>query len=599
MDFIVLTSLLSSLKAEAWITLAILIVMFILLLKTKIPSEFVYFGTMASFYITGALSEKETFSSFSTIAVVTVGVLYVVMAGLIHTGVLNWVIDKTLGKPRQYSSALFRMMVPAALCSAIIFNSVVTTVFMKKIKAWARSLSLAPSKMLLPLSYAAGLGGVCTIIGTPPNILLSSMVRHDLSVQMDFFAPFIPGICCAVAGILVLILFRRLLPDRRTPQEIFEEAHEYTVEFLVPDDSYLVGRTVEETKLLIVEGGRLAEIVRDGKKVICPVQPDETIEQGDRLIYAGRADELMQLRKTHELAMAEPVFSVKEPTMKRLFYTASLQHDSLLAGYSMSNCDLESNHNVTLLAVVREGELIDENPYKVKLGFQDVLLFEGNPDRKGVLEKTAAKDLIFVDSIYSPKYGVRTLVSFLIVMAMILLQHLGVMTLLQSAMLAAIAMMATYCCTTTQAWHAINWNTIMVFASSIAIAVAVQHSGISYVIAKEIVTISGWNPIAAIVCICVLASITTEFITDTAVAAIFYPIALTTALLLGQDAVPFIIALMIAVSTCFATPIGTPSNRLVYSEGGYHPYDYLTVGIPMKLVTLVVSITVISLLYDL
>ncbi len=599
MDFIVLTSFLSSLKTEAWITLAILIVMFILLLKTKIPSEFVYFGTMASLYITGALKEKEAFSSFSTIAVVTVGVLYVVMAGLIHTGVLNWVIDKTLGKPRQYSSALFRMMVPAALCSTIIFNSVVTMVFMKKIKAWARSLKLAPSKMLLPLSYAASLGGVCTIIGTPPNILLTSMVRHDLSIQLDFFAPFIPGICCAAVGIVFLILSRRLLPDRRTPQEIFEEVHEYTVEFLVPEDSCLVGKTVEEARLLIVEGGRLAEIVRDGKKVICPVLSDETIEKGDRLIYAGRADELMQLRKAHELTMAEPIFSVNEPTMKRQFYTASLQHDSLLGGYSMSNCDFETNHNAVLLAVVREGELLDENPYDVKVSFQDVLLFEGNPDQKRVLEKTAAKDLVFVDSIYSPKYSARTLVAFLIVVAMILLQHLGVMTLLQSAMLAAVAMMVTYCCTTTQAWHSINWNIVMIFASSIAIAVAVQHSGIAYLLSKEIITISGWNPVAALVCVCVLASIATEFITDTAVAAIFYPIALTTALMLGQDAVPFIIALMMSASSCFATSIGTPSNRLVYSEGGYHPHDYLAIGILMKLVTLVVSVTVVSWLYDL
>ncbi len=531
---------------------------------------------------------------------VTLATLCIVMSGVVHSGALSWIIDKTLGKPKRYTTALVRMMLTAAMCSAFVFDSVATTTIMKKIKGWGGSLSLTPSKLLLPLSFAATLGGLCTMVGSPSNILIYSLLYHYQDVQNHVFTPFVPGICCVVAGILVLLLTRRLLPERRTARDILEEIGEYTVEFLVPETSDLVGKKVGETNVLFVKGGRLIEIMRgDEMEIICPVSTDETIHVGDRLIYAGQADVIMDIRNHHELTLAQPVLSATDKSQEHQFYMASLQHDSLLVGESMESCDFEEVQNAVLVAVVREGELVDENPYKIKLTHQDVLLLEGSPTRKRVLEKTASKDLVFLEEHEKPKKTFRIALAIGVVAMLVTLEQFGAMILLQAAFLAAVLMLITRCCTTTQAWYSFNWNTILIFASSVAFAFAMQKTAISYVLTKWIVGLCDANPIGCLVCLCLLASIATEFAASTLVAALFYPVAMSTALSLNVSFLPFVIALMIACSTNFVSPLSSPSNRLIYGEGGYRPLDYLPVGILMKMVVLAVEVTMVVVFFGL
>ena len=595
MDF----SLFSALKADAWLTIAILVVMFILLARTKIQAEFIYMGAMACLFITGVLDARKTFSSFTAISVVTLATLCIVTSGVVHSGALSWIIDKTLGKPKRYTTALIRMMLTAAMCSTFVFDSVATTTMMRKIKGWAKSLSLAPSKLLLPLSFAATLGGMCTMIGSPSNILIYSLLYHYQDLQNHVFTPLVPGLCCLVAGILVILLTRRLLPDRRTARDILEEIGEYTVEFLVPETSDLVGKKVGESNVLFVNGGRLIEIMRgEEMEIICPVSPDETIHVGDRLIYAGQADVIMDIRNDHELTLAQPILSTNDPKQGHQFYMASLQHDSLLVGETMESCDFEEVQNAVLVAVVREGELVDENPCKIKLTHQDVLLLEGSPTRKRVLEKTASRDLVFLEEHEKPKKTFRIALAIGIVAMMVALEQFGSMILLQAAFLAAVLMLITRCCSTTQAWYSFNWNTILVFASSVAFAFAIQKTAISYVLAKCIVDLCDANPILSLICLCLMASIATEFAASTLIAAIFYPVAMATALTLSVSFLPFVIALMIACSSNFISPLSSPSNKLVYGEGGYRTLDYLPVGILMKVVVLAVEVTAILLFFD-
>ncbi len=585
---------------NAWLTIALLLVMFGLMMKTKIPAEFVFVGGMGVLYVTGVLDVKEALSGFSSVSVVTVGILFVVIAGLVHSGVVHWMVKRMLGTPSSYSSAIVRMMVPVALLSSFLNNTTVVALFLKVVKVWAKKLSIAPSKLLIPLSYASCLGGICTLIGTPPNLIISGMLMNDTQIDLNMFSTTIPGLFCLAIGIVTILLTKRLLPVRKSSDEAFEATREYTVELLVPTVCEAVGKSVSEADLMNVRGGRLLEIVRFDKEVISPVSPDEFVMGGDRLVYAGQVDAILDLREKHGLTTAtKHVFSLDEVKGNRHFYTASVRRDSALIGKSMESCNFEEEHSTVLVAVVREGERINQNPRSVKLAQNDVLLFESDSKRGKQLRTSAAKDLRFFDSEDVPNIGKQTIVASLIMLAMVLLSAFNVMTLLQAGFLAAGAMLLTRCCTTQQAWQSINWGVIMIFAGSVCLGTAIDRTGIATALADGILNVCGSNALMALICICLVATFVTEFISNTAAAAIFYPIAYQTAVTLDANPVTFCIALMIAVSSSFATPIGSPTHMLIYGEGGYRFFDFARIGLVMNIVILAANIFIVTLVFPL
>lgn len=585
---------------NAWLTIALLLVMFGLMMKTKIPAEFVFVGGMGVLYVTGVLDVKEALSGFSSVSVVTVGILFVVIAGLVHSGVVHWMVKRMLGTPSSYSSAIVRMMVPVALLSSFLNNTTVVALFLKVVKVWAKKLSIAPSKLLIPLSYASCLGGICTLIGTPPNLIISGMLMNDTQIDLNMFSTTIPGLFCLAIGVVTILLTKRLLPVRKSSDEAFEATREYTVELLVPTVCEAVGKSVSEADLMNVRGGRLLEIVRFDKEVISPVSPDEFVMGGDRLVYAGQVDAILDLREKHGLTTAtKHVFSLDEVKGNRHFYTASVRRDSALIGKSMESCNFEEEHSTVLVAVVREGERINQNPRSVKLAQNDVLLFESDSKRGKQLRTSAAKDLRFFDSEDVPNIGKQTIVASLIMLAMVLLSAFNVMTLLQAGFLAAGAMLLTRCCTTQQAWQSINWGVIMIFAGSVCLGTAIDRTGIATALADGILNVCGSNALIALICICLVATFVTEFISNTAAAAIFYPIAFQTAVTLDANPVTFCIALMIAVSSSFATPIGSPTHMLIYGEGGYRFFDFARIGLVMNIVILAANIFIVTLVFPL
>lgn len=588
------------LSLGAWLTIAMVLVMFGLMMFTKVPAEFVFVGGMGFLLVTGILDAKDALSGFSSSSVVTVGVLFVVIAGLVHSGVVHWMVRRLLGTPSSYAMAIIRLMVPVAVMSSVLNNTTVVALFIKVVKMWARKLGLAPSKLLIPLSYASCLGGICTLIGTAPNLIISGMLMNDAHIELNVFTTTLPGLFCLAVGVVTIILCRRLLPDRKSPDEAFGATMEYTVELLVPTDCDMVGKTVEEAGLLSVSGGRLVEIVRFDKEVISPVPADDFIMGGDRLVYSGQIDDILELRKTHGLTTAtKHVFSLDDVEKGRQFYTASVRRSSSLIGTSMEENGFEEKNDTVLVAVVREGERINSNPRGVKIERGDVLLFESGKKQGEAFQKAAAADLRFFDSPDIPYVGSKTVVSSLIMLAMILLSTFGVMSLLQACFLAAGAMLLTRCCTPQQASESINWNILMVFAGSVCLGTAIDKTGVATALANGILGVCGTNALVALACICLVATFITEFISNTACAAMFFPIAYQTAVTLGANPVTFCIALMIAVSSSFATPIGSPTHMLVYGEGGYRFTDFMKIGLLMNCIILAANIFIVTMLFPL
>ena len=482
---------------DAWITIVTVLGMFTVLLTTKLRTDLVFLGAISILCVTGVLDAKEAFSGFSSTSVVVIGVLFVVVAGLTYTGVLQWIVKNLLGTPNSYARAVTRLMVPVAVLSSFLSNTTVVALFVNIVKMWAKKLNVSPSKLLIPLSYASGMGGVCTLIGTPPNMIISGLYSDKTGATMNILATAIPGLFCLAVGVLSVIALSRLLPDRKAPEDTTEETTDYTVELIVPSTHKFIAKTIGKAGMFNVDGCRLLKW-RHFDDAAVPISEDEYLMGGDHLTYAGQTKAVLELAKTHGLILGEEVINV----------------------------------------------------------------------------------------------GRGTLISSLIMIAMVVVSALGFMPLLQCALIAAAAMLVFRCCTPDQAMKSINWDILMVFAASVVLGLAKR-------LALGILDICGTNPLVVMTAICLVATFITEFISNTAAGAMFFPIMYETAEKLGYEPFPFLIALMIAVSSSFATPIGSPTHMLVYAPGGYRFSDFMRIGLLMNIIILAANIFIVNLIYPL
>ena len=583
---------------DAWITIITVLGMFSILLFTKWRSDVVFLGAIGVLFVTGVLDAKEAFSGFSSSSVITVGVLFVVVAGLTHTGVLHFIVKRILGTPSSYSKAVTRLMLPVAVLSSFLSNTTVVSLFVGIVRMWARKLNVSPSKLLIPLSYASGMGGVCTLIGTPPNLIISGLYEEKTGEAMNILTTTIPGLFCLTIGVLSIIAMRRLLPDRKVPESAFESTGEYTVELRVPSDNPYIGKTLGEAGLYHVKGGSLIDMYHFDD-VPMPVTEDEPIMGGDHLVYAGQIDELIDMSWSHQLVSADHhVFSMSELDMSRRLRTAYVNFGSNLIGKTIGGSTFEKDNNVILAAVARRGERLNEAPRQVVLQAGDTLLLVC-PKNINVDSSGLKNALHFFDSEDVPNIGTGTLVSTAIMIAMVVLSALGVMPLLQCAFLAAAAMLICRCCNMEQAMRAVNWEILMVFAGSATLGLAIQKTGIAECLANGILDVCGTNPIVLMTAVCFVGTFVTEFISNTAAGAMFFPIMYQAAEKLGYDPFPFLVALMVSVSSSFATPIGSPTHMLVYGPGGYRFSDFIRIGLLMNLIILAANILIVNIVYPL
>ena len=583
---------------HAWITIATVFTMFTVLLFTKWRSDLVFLGAIGVLYVTGVLDAKDAFSGFSSTSVVTVGVLFVVVAGLTHTGVLQWIVKHLLGTPDSYSKAVTRLMLPVAVLSSFLSNTTVVTLFVGIVKMWAKKLGVSPSKLLIPLSYASGMGGVCTLIGTPPNLIISGLYEEKTGVAMNILTTTIPGLFCLAVGVLSVIAMRRLLPDRKAPESAFESTGDYTVELRVPSDNPYIGQTLGEAGLFHVNGGSLVEMYHYDD-IPMPVTEDEPIMGGDHLVYAGQIDELIDMAMSHQLVSSDHhVFSMSEVDNNCQLRTAYVDFGSSLIGKAIGGSSFEKDNNVILAAVARRGERIKEAPRNVVLQAGDTLLLVC-PKNFNVDTSSMRSALHFFDSDDVPNIGRGTLVSTAIMIAMVALSAFGVMPLLQCAFLAAAAMLICRCCNMEQAMRAVNWEILMVFAGSAVLGLAIQKTGIAEWLANGILNVCGTNPIVVMTAVCFVGTFITEFISNTAAGAMFFPIMYDAAEKLGYEPFPFLVALMVSVSSSFATPIGSPTHMLVYGPGGYRFSDFMRIGLLMNLIILAANIFIVNIVFPL
>lgn len=586
------------LSLAAWFVVLVALLVFVLQICTKLPSDFVFLGGMGLLLLGGVIPAAAILEGFSSSTVVLIGVLYVVICGLVHTGFLQWIVRYCLGSPKTYRKALTRLMFPVAILSSFLNNTAVVALFIGVVRLWAKRMKVAPSKLLIPLSYASGMGGICTLIGSAPNLLISGFYTKETGVALSIFTPTLVGLFCLVVGILSVIALSKLLPERQSPEDALSGTGDYTIELMVPTMSSLVGMTIKEAGLHKVDGGHLVEIIRVDHEVVTAVDDEEFIFGGDRLIFSGDIEKILLLRDKHQLVNAtHHVFSLDEVESNRKLRMVTVGYKSSFIGSSMCDTSFEEDNNLVLVAIAREGEVMKGSPREVEMKAGDTLLLECSHHFKA--DSHSKYNLLEMDdtSLYKP--DMRTLYSSLIMIAMVVVSTLGYLTLLQAAFLAAFAMLACRFCTIDQARESIDWSLLMIFAGSISLGTAIQETGIAEALSQSILVLCDGNALVALAGICLVATFITEVTSNTATAAIFFPIAYQTAVDLSVNPLTFCIGLMVAVSSSFATPLGSPTHMMVYGPGGYRFSDFVRIGIPMNFIIWIANLVITLLLFPL
>ena len=586
------------LSLAAWFVIFVVMLVFVLQICTKLPSDFVFLGGMGLLLVSGVIPANAVLGSFSSSTVVLIGALFVVVCGLVHTGFLQWVVRYCLGSPKSYNKAIVRLMLPVAALSSFLNNTAVVALFTGVVRLWAKKLGIAPSKLLIPLSYASGMGGICTLIGTPPNLLISGFYTKETGIALSLFTPTLVGLFCLIVGVLSIIALSRFLPVRQSPEDALQGTGEYTIELMVPTMSPLVGKTVKEAGLDNVDGGHLIEIIRMDREVITAVEDDEFIFGGDRLIFSGDVEKILALREAHQLVNAtHHIFSLDEVDLNRKLRMVTVGYKSAFIGSCMCNTSFEEDNNLVLVAIAREGEVVKGSPREVEMKAGDTLLLECSQRFK--VDSYSKYNLLEMDSTSLYKPDVRTLYSSLIMIAMVAVSSLGYLTLLQAAFIAAFAMIACRFCSIEQARESIDWRLLMIFAGSISLGTAIQDTGIAEWISQGILVLCDGSALVALAGICLIGTFITEFTSNTATAAIFFPIAYQTAVNMNVNPLTFCVALMVAVSSSFATPIGSPTHMIVYGPGGYRFSDFARIGIPMNFIIWIANLFITLLLFPL
>ena len=585
-------------SAEAWLSVAIVACVFGLLAFSRLAPYLVLLAGTSTMFLLGILDAREALAGFANEGMITVGVLFVVAAGLDQTGVLASVVHRLLGRPRTLSGAQRRLVLPVLAGSALLNNTPLVAMLTPVVKDWSRSTGFAASKLLIPLSYAAILGGMCTLIGTSTNLVISGLLADSGHAPLAFLDPARLGLPCALVGATYLLTFsQRLLPDRTTRSPVQLDPREYTVEMLVTPTGALVGRTVEDAGLRSLPGLFLTDIHR-AEHLLPMVSPHERLEPGDHLVFVGIVDSVVDLQRIPGLEPAtRQVFKLEGHRAERCFVEAVVSRSSPLVGHSIREGRFRNRFGAVVLAVNRNWERLETRLGDVALQPGDALLLEAPP--AFVVNHRNSSDFYLVSALDADAVPVveRAPLALAILGGMVVVAATGLLSMLEAALLAAGAMLVTRCCTEARALRSVDWPLLLSIAAAFGLGRGLENSGAASVLAEAVLGQVGANPLVALGLLAAVTSIVTEFVTNNAAAVLLFPVATAMADALGVDVQPFVAVLMVAASASFVTPIGYQTNLMVYGAGGYRFGDFVRVGLPMNLLVWVTTVSLAPLVW--
>ena len=553
---------------------------------------------LALLLVFGVLGPVEALAGFANPGVITIATLYVVAAGLKETGAVQWIARLLLGHPKNQRAAQLRMIAPTGVLSGFMNNTAVVAMFIPAIQDWAQRLGIPASKLLLPLSYAAILGGTCTLIGTSTNLVVDGMLQSRLGINLGLFELAWVGVPLLVIGGAFLILVgHRLLPDRGGLSEELDQVREYGVEVEVESPGPLVGKTIAQAGLRALTYGYLTEIDRGGR-LITAVEPDRTLQAGDKLYFVGAPECASELRRIQGLKPANgSVHKLEIKNHQRCLVEVVLGPEFPALNKTIRDSRFRTRFNAVILSVSREGKRVPGKLGDITFRMGDTLLLEASHEfaeqyrfRRDFLLVSALNDSTPPDFHKAPR-------ALGILAVMVLLSASGLLSILEAAFLASGAMIVSGCLTASRARRSVDLPVLVVIASSFALGNAMTETGAAQWVVGGLLGFGPLTPWLALALVYVLTAIFTEVITNNAAAVLMFPIALAVSEQLGVNFLPFAVAVMFAASASFITPLGYQTNLMVYGPGRYRFTDYVRVGTPLSLLVGAVAIGLIPLIW--
>ncbi len=570
---------------QGWTSLALTGAVLLTLIFTQIRPHLVMMAALTVLSLCGLLSGADALAGFSNSGLITVAAMFVVAAGMHASGATDILVDLVLGKPATERSALARIFAPVALLSAFLNNTPVVATMIPAIHTWSRKIGIAPSKLMIPLSYCAILGGTLTLIGTSTNLIVNAQYQ-TLTGDTGFslFSITAVGIPVAVIGLLFMwLLFPKWLPDRES-DKAFSNLREFTLEVAVAADGPLVGKSVEEAGLRHLKQVYLVEIERDGA-VVTAVSSEERLLGGDRLVFAGETEaisDLLRIKGIVPSAEYGDAESLMQHRPERCLVEAVVSPHCAAVGEAIRDVRFRDRYGAVVLAVARHGERIKGNLRTIRLEAGDTLLLEARP--AFLTRQRYNKDFLLVSDLDTerPRHG-QAYLAWAILIGVIAAVSFGFISMLNAALLGAGLMIVTRCCSVSQAEKSLDLNVIITIAASFALGTALEKTGVAQFLADGIIQFSQNIDWLLLVLTYITVSLLTEVITNNAAAILMLPIVLKITEITGLNSEPFVFAIMMAASASFATPLGYQTNLMVYGPGNYRFADFLRVGVPMNL----------------
>jgi len=583
---------------EAITTLIILVGMFILFLRETYPTEVVAIGVVGLLLVTGLLPYSDGLAVLSNPAPWTIAAMFIVMGALVRTGSLDRVTRLAESTAKTHPKLAVTLLLGfAALASAFINNTPIVVIMIPIFVQVAKILNQSASKLLIPLSYAAIMGGTLTLIGTSTNLLVDGVARSQGLEPFTIFEVTPLGLVVVAWGMIYLALIgRHLLPDRASMATLLggnRAKMKFFTEVAIPEDSALIGQNVTEVELFTRDGVRLIDVLR-GDASLRRNMDGVTLQLGDRVVLRTEMAELLGMQSSKDLRTIDKLSSVETTTVEVL-----ITPGCRMVGRSLGSMRLRRRYGVYPLAAHRRNQNIGRQLDDLVVQVGDTLLLEGDP--ADIQRLAADMDMVDVSTPSERPYRREKAPIALLAMAgIVVLAALNLAPILPLAVLAMAVVLIARCIDAEEAFSFVEGRLLALIFAMLAVGAALEHTGaIELLVGSLAPWLENVPPVVLIWTIYFITTLLTELVSNNAIAVIMAPIAIALGQTIGVDPRPLVVAVMIAASACFATPIGYQTNMLVYGPGGYRFTDYLKVGIPLNISLGVVVCLTIPLLWPL
>jgi len=588
-----------SIPAEAapFVALAILAVMFVLFVLERTPVEVTAIGGAALMLVLGILPVKEATAVLANPAPWTIAMMFLVMGGLVRTGAVEAMVGAVTRHAGDRPKATVVVLIGSiAVASAFMNNTPLVAVMIPVVIQLAIRIGVAPSKLLIPLSYMTVLGGMITLIGTSTNILVDGVAVKEGLAHFSLFEIAPLGIAVTLAGGTFLALFgNRLLPDRQSMGVLLNDRRKmkFFTEVAVPEDSTLIGQPVLDIDIFKPEGVRVIDVLRGDASLRRDLSA-VTLEAGDRVVLRTEMTELMGLHARKDVHLVDKLSSVKTETVEVL-----IGPGCRMEGNRLGDLRLRRRYGVYVLAAHRHNQNIGRQLDDLIVRVGDTLLLEGAIE--DIQRLAADMDLVDVNRPRVMAYRRAKAPIALAALALIVtLSALDQAPILALALLAVAGILITHCVDSDEAFSFVDGRLMAMIFAMLAVGEGLDQSGAVGMIVNGVAPwLTGLGPFWLILAVYLIGLVLTEFLSNNAVAVIYTPVAIELAHRLGYDPRPFVVAVMFSATLAFATPVGYQTNMMVYGPGGYRFSDFTKVGLPLNIIVMLVACALIPLIWPL